>query len=85
MLRCDDWTLVSDFRFSKASHFATENNRRLTVEVVILELQCRHFVIVQEVELLDRKALHLRNNEEDPSYSDKRESGPDKSLKIVLV
>jgi hypothetical protein len=85
MLRSNDWTLVPDTSFFQARCFAIDDNRRLTVEVIVLELQCRHLVIVQEVQLLDRKALHLRNDKEDPSHCDKGESGPDKPLKIVLA
>jgi hypothetical protein len=54
--------------------------RRLAIEAVTLELHCRHSIVVQEVELLDRKALHLRNDEEDPSNCDERECRPYETL-----
>jgi hypothetical protein len=77
----DNWTFRNHTRFIQTCSFTIENKCRFVIEPVLLELQSRHIVIVEEVKLLDGEALHFWNDKEDPGHSDEGKRSPDESLK----
>jgi hypothetical protein len=80
VLRSDYRPLAGLIVLRRTHFLAFKHNRSLAVEAITLELQRRHSIFVQEVELLNRKTLHLGNNEEHPSNCDERERSPYETL-----
>ena len=78
--RSNDSAFGPCVRIRGTRSIAVNCSRHLTVELIALELRGWNVIVVQEVELLNREAFHLWNNEEDPGHGDEGKCSPDESL-----